>query len=122
MPDALLHAARQLARIAILETRQPDQLDEVKRALSHLILVEALHVGRQHHVAEHAAPREQHGRLEHHADVAARTLDRRSLEVGLARSLGQQAGENLEQGGLTAPGRADDGDELTLADQETDVT
>jgi hypothetical protein len=44
--DALLHAARQLARITVLESRQAYPADEVERALLHLGLVETLHIGR----------------------------------------------------------------------------
>ena len=83
--DALLHAARQLPRVAVLETGQADQRDQRRaRAAIMLLAAEPLHVDRQQRVAEHAAPGKQHRRLEHHADVAARAVDRRAVEQRLA--------------------------------------
>src|SRR6185369_3318227 len=119
--DALLHSPGQLPRIATLEAVQSDEPEQIHRRLLQLLAAEALHVDRQHHVAEHRAPREQYGRLEDDADVAARPHDRRVAQTSLALGSRREPGEDLEQRRLAATRRADDRDELTLIDREVDV-
>src|SRR5215470_2437676 len=82
---------------------------------------EALDVDGQQHVVEHAPPGEEHGRLEDHADVLARAGDGSAPQPRLARGGGQDAGEDLEQRGLAAAGRANHGYELPVADGEGDL-
>ncbi len=112
--DALLHAARQLARISVLEALEPDQPDEIHRALAHLLLVEPLHVGGQQDVLQHSAPGKEDGRLEDDADIAPRTTDRTPAERCHTLARRQQAGQNLEQGGLAASRGADHRNKFTV--------
>ncbi len=67
--NALLHAAGKFARIALFEAAEPDELDQLERALARFALVEAKDFSRQQHVVEHGAPLQQHGLLKHDADV-----------------------------------------------------
>jgi hypothetical protein len=73
------------------------------------------------HVVEHAAPREEQGRLEDDADVPPRPDDARPAQVRLAPRGRQDAGEDLQQRGLAAARRADDGDKLALSEGEQDA-
>ena len=70
--DALAHAAGQLGRIAALEAVEPDQLDEVPRALDALRLGHAGDLEREGDVVGDGAPREGRLLLEHHADRGVR--------------------------------------------------
>jgi hypothetical protein len=115
---ALLHAARQLPRVALLEAAQADQPQQLGAHAPVALPVEALHVDGQQHVVEHRAPGKQHRRLEDHADVAAGAVDERAAQPRLAGGGRQDAGEDLEQRGLAAARGADDGHELALGDVE----
>ena len=84
--DPLLHAAGQLPRIAMLEAGESDEGEEVHRHLLVPVATEPLDVDGQEHVVEHAPPRKEHRRLEHHSDVAPGAGDRRAPEPRLSRS------------------------------------
>jgi len=100
---------------------QSDQGQQLEGAAGHLLAPEPLHVGRQQHIGEHVAPGEQHRRLEHHADVLARAIDRRAVEDGLALRRRQQSGQDFQQSGFSATRGTHDRDELALGDREIDV-
>ena len=85
------------------------------------VAAEALHIDRQQHVVQHAPPGEQDGRLEDHADVTARSHDGSAAKVHLAVRRRQDAGQDLEERGLSAARRSDDCDKLTFAHFETDL-
>ena len=119
--DALLHAARELPGIAVLEALEPDEGEELERARPHPLASQPLHVDRQQHVVEHGAPGEEHGRLEDDADVAPRAADRRPAEIGPALRRRDEAGEDLEERRLAAARGPHHGDELPLGHAEVDV-
>ena len=75
----------------------------------------------QHHVRQHVAPVEHDGVLEHDADIGLRAVDALVADGDRAGAVGNEAGDHLENGGLAATARADDGDELRLPDIEIDV-
>jgi hypothetical protein len=80
-----------------------------------------LHVRGKQHVVRDVAPRKQHGRLEHDANVSARPFDRRAAELCLAAGSGEEARENFQKGGFSAARRPDDRKEFTIANGEVDV-
>ena len=65
---ALLHAARELARIAVAELAEPDLREQLVRAAAIGRRVDAAQLELQQHVVEHRAPLEQHRALEHDAE------------------------------------------------------
>jgi hypothetical protein len=117
----LLHASRQLPRIAPLETLQPHEVEQIQRVLPVALAPEALHVDGEQHVVEHAPPRKEHGRLEDHPNVFPGPGDGGAPQPRLPRGGGQDTGENLEQGGLAAARRAHHGHEFTLAHGKGDL-
>jgi hypothetical protein len=116
---ALLHAAGQLVGELVLVTGEPDQRKEVAGARAARSHGKAEDLRRQQHVVDHAPPFQQQWLLENHADVARR-IER--LGFGADRDLagveGMQTGENLEQGGLAATRRSDQGHQLARLDIE----
>ena len=118
--DALLHATGQLPRIPALELAQADQGEQVHRRGHEALPAQALHVDGQEHVVEDGAPREEDRGLEDHADVPARALDGGAAEGRAPGGGRQQAGEDLEQGGLAAAGGPDHRHELALVHGEAD--
>jgi hypothetical protein len=59
--------------------------------------------------------------LEHHGDAGDRLADALIADHDLAGIVRQQAVDAEQQRGLAATGRADNGDDLALADIEVDV-
>src|SRR5262249_45905579 len=119
--DPLLHAARQLPGVALLEALQADERQELERCGAVPLAREALRVDRQEHVVEDGAPREEDRRLEAHADVPARAGDGRAPEPRIAARGGHEPGQDLEERRLATARGADDRDEVALGDAEADV-
>jgi len=117
---ALLHAAREFPGVAVFEAVQTDQAEEVEGGPAVALAPEALHVDRQQHVIENAAPGKEHRRLEGHADVASGAGDGGAAQRRLAAGGGKDAGQDLEQCGLSTAGWAHHRHELTLVDGEAD--
>src|SRR5206468_3899598 len=109
--DALAHAAGEFGWIAVLEAGQPDQIDEVFRALDALRLRLACDLEREGDILADGAPGKRRLFLEHHADRGMRAFQ------GLARDRDtpivavEQAADDVEQSGLAAAGRSDDREE-----------
>ena len=59
--------------------------------------------------------------LEHHGDAGDRTGDALPIDPDFALVRRDQAVDAAQQRGLAAAGRADDGDDLALADLEIDT-
>jgi hypothetical protein len=116
--DALLHAARELPRVLVLEAFQVGHLDEAVGALARRLHRHAADLGLQQDVVEHAPPRQQQRALEHDAHVGLRAAHRLARQAELAAAGGQEAGHHLHQGALAAARRADDRDELAGPDLE----
>ena len=119
--DALLHAARQLGGIVILEARELDHVDEALRAAPALVRRDALHLRAELDVAAHRLPRKQRVGLEDHA---ATRLDAR---IGLPRSRTSPAvgcmkpANMLSMRRLAAARRAEQAHELALGDIEREA-
>nr|WP_206080160.1 hypothetical protein [Propioniciclava coleopterorum] len=113
--DALLLAARQLAGQllgVLLELDQRDGLLDPRRDLGR---VEPPHLQPERDVALDGEVREQRVALEHHPEAALLTregVDAPPVEQDLAVGERQQPRQAVERGGLAAPGRPEQGDEL----------
>src|SRR5262249_39011949 len=119
--DALTHAARELARMVVLESLEADELQELHRALPFGGAHSARDLAPDDRVGEHRAPRQEIVTLEHEAAVAARTAHRASVERHLARGGRFEAGDDAQKRRLAAARRADDRNELAALDREIDV-
>ena len=115
MPDALLHAARNLVRVLVLGVREPDEREHLVRA--------ALQIGPGLARAEHALdgevdvvearePRQQRVVLEDHAALRTRPRDLPAGAKQNAAARGKQAGHQVEQRRFAAPRVADQRHEL----------
>jgi hypothetical protein len=103
---ALLHAARQLLRVVLLEARQPDLGDE---AVGHLELMRARQAALaqpEADVVEHGQPGEERVALEHHAAVGPGAVDAPAVEQHLARGGHIQPGDDAQQRALAATVRS----------------
>ena len=86
-----------------------------------LIAVDAAGLQTKQHVAEHRAPGKQQIFLHHVADAAAQALD---LLAAIMQRTGigfEQAGDDVENGGLAAATGSDDADEIALVDVKAEV-
>src|SRR5262249_62014350 len=87
------------------------QLELLARDRFALALADAFHLKAEGDVAERRAPGKQLGEvLEHHAPVKAVPADRLAADANFAGGRGEEAGDDVEQGRLTAARRADDAD------------
>ena len=121
--DALLHAARQLRRLAVGRVAEAHEVEHAARVLGHLGARPGA-VARAHgegDVAERGEPRQQRVRLEDHGAVERRAGDLAPVHddgAGIGRF---QPGEDVEDGGLAAAGVADEHDELAPLHAEPHV-
>ena len=113
---ALLHAARELARVFGLETIEADPAQQALDAVPVLCCFQALDLERQLDVPDHGTPRQKVGVLEHHADLRVRPEHRRAIQQHLPGGELVQPGHRPEQGGLAAAGWPEHAYELALAD------
>src|SRR5262249_33472478 len=119
--DALTHAARELARMVVLESLEADELQELHRALSFGGTDPARDLAPNDRVGEHGAPRQKIVALEQEAAIAARAAHRASVERHFARAGSFEAGDDAQKRGLAAARRTDDRDELAALDRKIDV-
>jgi hypothetical protein len=117
--DALLHAARQLVRIAVGERRQPGAVEVVTDHVADVGARRAAHLEAVGGVVPHRHPRKDRLALKHHRVERFRGVvgDDRHLAGGR----GFETGEDAEEGGLAAAGRADDRAEIAAGDVEADA-
>src|SRR5262249_57136432 len=101
----LTHAARELARMVMLESLKADELQELHRALPFGGADSARDLAPDDRVGEHRAPRQEIVALEHEAAIAARAAHRASVERHLARGGGFEAPDDAQKGGLAAAPR-----------------
>ena len=100
------------------------------RALAALLAGDAAVDHRQFHVLHHIELGQQIEELEHEPDLAVANggklprggvLDHHAVELDRPFGGRVQAAEDVHQGGLAAPGRADDRDEFALPDVQRDI-
>ena len=114
--DALLHPARQLPGIFVLEAGEADLRDIAAAGLAEVGAACSPRLfEREHHVRDHRAPRKQRSRilLEQINETRRRTGHAPSAFLHDARSRFQQAGNDLQQRRLAAAGGADNGREFS---------
>ena len=122
--DALRLPARDLVRLAVLEAGQLDELEHLGDAAAHLVLLGAAPPEPEGDVLVDVEVREQRVVLEDGVDVAL--VGRQPGHV-LALELDEPRGRRLEPadhpegGGLSAPGRAEQAEELAGLDLQVDV-
>ena len=123
--DALLLAARQLIRLAVGEVRRAAVVARIASTRARISSRrQALHLQPVGDVGAHAHMREQRVGLEHQVDRPLVRRQRRDVaaveqDAPVARRL--EAGEHAQQRGLAAAGRAEQREELVLADVERDA-
>ena len=101
--------------------RRPTSPRRSRATLRRAPAVEAEDFHGQHHVVEDGAPGQEHGVLEHDTDVPARLVDGLAAQGDAARRALEEAGENLEEGGLAAARLSHDGDEFARFDLHGDA-
>src|SRR5262249_41604095 len=117
----LTHTARQLVGIALREFRKPAAGELAQRALSALRATERPRFEPELHVVHDAAPWEQQVLLQHEPDVRVRPIDGHLIEQNAAFARRVETCDQIEYGALATTRRADDRDELAVADTETDA-
>src|SRR5882757_7654953 len=122
--DTLLLTARHAARIALLVTRTPDHPQRAAHALRPLGPRHAPHLETEGDILGRGHVRKQCIALEDDAEAALRRLHGSkvaALEPDRPARWIEEAGDHLQGRGLSAAGWAEEGDELSLADRETEV-
>src|SRR5918993_65991 len=120
--NALLHAARQLPRVVLLEAGQLDEVDHLAHPGFAALPVPAGHLERERDVLRHGAPVVEHGVLEDDPVVAVESGPVRRLPVDehLALARLDQVADDPQQRRLAASRGPDQGDELARLDVEVD--
>ncbi len=121
LPDrgALLHAAGQFMRIALLETFEPQQLEHRAHFRVEFGAIDASQLRRQANVLLDRQPRQQVVRLEHHAGFRSWPRDGLAVHQHFAAAVERdQAGDDAQQRALAAAAGSEHRDELALADGE----
>src|SRR5215470_1536406 len=118
---ALLHAARELRRIAVLEALEADQLDEGLRALLALGARHALPLEAVKNVGAHRLPGKQREVLEHDAAVGPGASDRLAFDQDAAALDREESTDQIKQRRLAAAGGAEQRQELPCAHRKRDV-
>ena len=118
---ALPHAAGQFVWLLLLEPFKAGRLEQSARDRLVFGAVHLADVDLQHDVGQNVAPVEHDGFLEHDADVGLRPVDALAADRDRSRRIGRKPRDHLQDGGLAAAARTDDGDELRLPDIQIDV-
>ena len=120
--DALLHPARELARILLGEAGEAERAQELGGRPAPPLGRHALELEAELDVLERGPPRKEAGFLEHGRDAAGiGPGDRPAIDHQAALVGRDETAEHAEQRGLAASGGADQGAERALFDRERDV-
>jgi hypothetical protein len=121
---ALALAAGELVGVALAEAVELDEREELGHPRRDLGPRAAADAQGEADVLGHRHVAEEGVVLEHHAHVPLAGGDRRDVLAAVPHLAGVgrlEPGDDAEEGGLPAAGRAEEGDELTLRDLERDV-
>ena len=116
----LLHAAGELGRVAIFETRQPNHFQILIGRGRPQVTWNLLHLQTEGHVVERRSPGKQSVVLKNHATVETRASDLLPLHQDLAPRR-CQPGHHVQQGRLATSARPQDRQEFPLANLQADV-
>ena len=120
----LLLAARQLARQALAEAAELDDVEEARDAGLDLGPAHAAGAQAVSHVFHHGHVREERVVLEDDADVALvgrQMIDRRAVDPHASGGLANEARDHAQKGGLAAARRSQQGHDLAGLDGERDA-
>jgi hypothetical protein len=98
----------------IVETRKPDEFDELAGAFFPFCIIEALAFQSENDVFENGAPRHQAGILKDHAAVGSGTGYRLAIDEKLPCGWSQQAVTKINKGRFTTTTGPDDRNEFSL--------
>ncbi|ABA47860.1 200 kDa antigen p200, putative [Burkholderia pseudomallei 1710b] len=115
---ALAHAARQLARVRVLEAVEADQVDRGERALAPLARADAERLEPRLDVLQHGEPRKQREGLEHHRDAFGRAGQRLAEVRDLAARRLDQPGDDPQERRLAGARAAEQPDDLAFAQRQ----
>src|SRR2546425_5004290 len=118
---ALLHAARELVGIVLLEAVEPDHLDEVLCPLAGLARAHAATLQAVDDIADHGSPGQERGVLEDDRAVGAGPAHHLAVDGDSGGRGPEQAVHDVEERALAAARRPDDGDEFTVHHLEAHV-
>src|SRR3954471_6046350 len=118
---ALLHAAGELRRVALLEALEAHHLDIALRAALLLLARQAELLEAIAHIGANGAPGKEREVLEDDAAVGTRTRDRRAFDADRPVFYGQEAADQIEQRRFTAARRPEQRDEFAHADLERNI-
>ena len=118
---ALLHAARQLRGIVVLESMQPDEIDELAGARLALVARHVLALQTVKHVLQNGFPWEQREMLEHDATIGPRPRDRLAINRDGSRFDRQESAHQVKQRRFSAAGGSEQRDEFLLIDLKRDI-
>jgi hypothetical protein len=119
--DALAHAAGELVRVALLEAGEADLVDVVSGDVVALALRRAAQLKPEGDVADHGRPRHQGEILEHEGALRSGPGDAPAVDENLAGGRLDEAGDDLEQGGLAATARSEQRGQRPPREVEVDV-
>ena len=122
--DALALAAGQLARLALEQFADAEDVGRFLDALGDLGLFEFAHLQAERHVVVHAHVRVERVVLEHHRDVAIHRrqfVDHIAVDRDVARSDRFEPRDHPQGRGLAAARRPDEHHELLVADLQVHV-
>src|SRR5204863_9747344 len=118
---ALLLAARELRRPAILQALEPHQLQSLERLAACGRARDVAHAEGKQHVLQYRHMRKQRVGLEDQADITrlgGRVGDVAAADKDAAAGWPVEAGDQREERRLARAARPENGDELALRDRE----
>src|ERR1700751_3944747 len=108
-------------RVMLLETFEPDQLDELAGATLTLGIIQALALQTEQNIFEHRSPRHQTGVLENHSPVDSRAGDLLAIDAKLSRRRFKKSVSEIYECSLTAAAGSDDGDKFPVIHLQIDI-
>ena len=119
--DALLLSAGELGGIALSEAGELDEVERVGDALDGIRLGDPAHLEAERNILLDGEMREQRVVLKQHPDVAAMDGNvghPRVVHIHIAGGRPDQACDHAKAGGLAAPARTEQGDQIARLDRQ----
>ena len=120
-PDTLPLAAGKLPDIAFFRAFQPHFFQHRPRGFQPLFTMDARKLQPKRHVFLHVAPGKQAFILEDHAALGAGALHLFAFQLNGAMLIRDKPGDEIQQRGFSAPGRAQHHQQLTAVQRQVDV-